>query len=396
MKFTIRWRPQLPVMAIAAAACGSDATAGNPPESPPPSATSLRLQTVASGLAAPLFVTSPPSDPRLFIVEQGGTIRIVQNGALLAKPFLDVSAKISAGGERGLLGLAFDPDYAANGRFVVHYTAPNGDVHVASFHVSADPDVADATSETTLFTAPHSEFANHNGGMVTFGPDGELYVAIGDGGSGGDPHGNGQSLTTLLGKLVRIDLDAGTPYAIPPDNPFASAAAPGTRGEIWSYGLRNPFRFSFDRATGDLYIGDVGQNEFEEVDVATRAAGGGRGLNFGWNVMEGTHCYASDNCNRAGLTLPVLDYGHADGACAVIGGYAYRGAAMPDLAGTYFYGDLCAGWIRSFRYAGGQVTEPLQWDALATPGLTSFGEDASGEVYVVSGAGTVSRIVAAP
>jgi glucose/arabinose dehydrogenase len=382
----------LPILLTALMACSDSTASGGPggPDAPG----DVALETVATGLQFPLDLASPPGDSRLFVVEKGGRIRIIKDRALLSRPFLDISANVSTGSEQGLLGIAFDPAYASNGRFVVNYTNVNGDTRISAFHVSTDPDLADAGSETVLLPVDQP-FANHNGGQVVFGPDGYLYIGLGDGGSGGDPMGNGQSLGTLLGKILRIDLNGGTPYRIPPDNPFVATAGPSTRGEIWSYGLRNPWRFSFDRANGDLYIGDVGQNAFEEIDVSPAASGAGRALNFGWNRMEGTHCYPdpSASCDRTGLTGPVLDYSHSDG-CSVTAGYVYRGAAIPSLVGTYFYSDYCRGWIRSFRFSNGSVTEPQDWPALSPGGsVTSFGLDSAGELYILTSEGGVYRIV---
>jgi glucose/arabinose dehydrogenase len=383
----------LPYLAVAGLACGS---------STPPSDTVLEpgdlplaLETVATGLDFPLYLTAPPGDPRLFVVEKTGRIRIVKNGALLPAAFLDLHTLVSGGGEQGLLGLAFDPAYATNGRFVVNYTNLAGDTRISAFHVSSDPDVADASSEAVLLPVAQP-FANHNGGDVVFGPDGYLYAGLGDGGGGGDPNGNGQSLATLLGKVLRIDLNGGTPYAVPFDNPFAATAGPATRGEIWSWGLRNPWRFSFDRLTHDLYIADVGQDNYEEVDVA-QSPGAGRGLNYGWNRMEGAHCYPpGGSCNQSGLTLPVVEYDHAQG-CSITGGYVYRGAAIPALQGVYFYSDFCQGFVRSFRFVGGQVTRQQDWQTLRPGGnVTSFGEDAAGEIYILTMQGGVYRVVSRP
>jgi hypothetical protein len=368
------------------AACGGD------PTGPPVATDSVRLVQVATGLDFPLFLTAPPGDnARLFIVEKTGRIRIVRNGSVLSAPFLDLSARVSGGSEQGLLGLAFHPQYATNGRFVVNYTDPSGDTRVSAFRVSANPDVADPASEQVLL-AIDQPFANHNGGMVVFGPDGKLYIGMGDGGSGGDPQGNGQNKGVLLGKILRVDVSGTGVLSVPADNPFVGQA--GARPEVWSYGLRNPWRFSFDRAQGDLYIGDVGQNAREEVDVATSAGQFGKGLNFGWNVMEGGACYSpSSGCARSGLTLPVLDYGHAGGACSITGGYVYRGAAVPALRGLYFYSDYCSGWVRSFRLLGTAAADQRDWPALRPGGLvTSFGEDASGELYVMISSGKVFRI----
>jgi hypothetical protein len=380
----------LPLTLASLLACGSS-TAPAPGDLP------LALATVASGLDFPLDLASPPGDSRLFVVEKGGRIRILRDGAPAGTDFLDLRGRVSGGSEQGLLGIAFDPAYATTGRFVVNYTDVNGDTRISAFQVSANPDVADPSSESVLLSVDQP-FANHNGGQLAFGPDGYLYIGLGDGGDEGDPFGNGQSLGTLLGKLLRLDLNGAAPYAVPPDNPFA-ATGPSTRGEIWSWGLRNPWRFSFDRATGDLYIGDVGQGAHEEIDVSTAADGPGRGLNFGWNRMEGAHCYppaAGDACDQSGLTPPALSYDHPDG-CSVTGGYVYRGTAIPSLAGTYFYSDFCGGWVRSFRFAGGRATHQREWPELRPGGqVTSLGQDAAGELYLLTSEGGVYRIVERP
>jgi glucose/arabinose dehydrogenase len=342
----------------------------------------------------PVFVTAPPGDhSRLFVVEKRGTIQVVALPSASKTLFLDLRGAVSTGSEQGLLGLAFHPDFATNRRFVVDYTNPNGDTRISLFQTSAtNPDQADPASETVLLAIPQP-FANHNGGMVTFGPDGMLYIGMGDGGSVGDPQGNGQKRSTLLGKLLRIGVTAGGQVAIPADNPFVGQA--DARGEIWSLGLRNPWRFSFDRATGDLYLGDVGQGAREEVDVAASATGGGRGLDYGWNVMEGTSCYNASTCDQSGLTLPVLDYTHDEG-CSITGGYVYRGA-IAAIRGQYFYADYCEGWVRSFKWANGAVTETTSWADLAPGGpITSFGEDAAGELYLMTSTGRVARIVERP
>jgi glucose/arabinose dehydrogenase len=381
----------LAALGAAAPACGDSTgtpgTAGGLPAGTVP----VALQRVASGLDVPLFVTAPAGDPRVFIVEKAGRIRVLQGGALLPTPFLDIGSLVSTGAEQGLLGLAFSPGYAATGLFVVDYTDLSGNTQVVSYRVSAaDPNVADpATARVVLSVA--QPFANHNGGEVTFGPDGDLYVGLGDGGSEGDPQGHGQDRTDLLGSLLRIALTPdGAGYSIPADNPFVGAT--NARGELWNIGLRNPWRFSFDRATGELYIADVGQNAYEEVNVLP--AGDRDGENFGWNIMEGLHCYASSNCDRTGLTLPVLEYGH-DAGCSITGGYVYRGAAIPALRGTYFYGDYCSGFVRSFRWKGA-VTEQQNWPTLSPGGgITSFGEDAAGELYLTTASGDVYRMVSA-
>ena len=369
-------------------ACGSgDGSPGGPPEATLP----VALEPVASGLSFPLYLTAPAGDARLFIVEKGGAIRIVKDGVLLPTPFLSLAGRVSTGSEQGLLGVAFDPAYASNGRFVIHYTDLAGNTAVSLFRVSAtDADLADPASETVLLTA-EQPFTNHNGGQILFGPDGMLYIGLGDGGAGGDPGGRGQSLADLLGGILRVDVGSGTGYTVPPDNPFVGQA--GARPEIWSYGLRNPWRFTFDPFTGDLYVADVGESAWEEVDVVTQAGGAGRGLNFGWNVTEGNHCYASARCDRAGLTPPVLEYSHDEG-CSISGGYVYRGAAIPALQGHYFYADYCRGWVRSFRFQDGQALESQQWSALAPGGsIPSFGQDAAGELYILTAEGGVFRIV---
>ncbi len=371
---------------LIAAACG-----GETGPLPPGGELSLARQTVSDQLIFPVDLASPPGDSRLFIVEKAGRIRIIQNGTLLAPAFLDISAQISSNGERGLLGLAFDPEYGTTGRFVVNYTDLDGDTHVAAFTVSAgDPNRADVASETQILRVDQP-FENHNGGQVAFGPDGYLYIALGDGGGGGDPMRNGQSVTTLLGKLLRIDLSGASPYGIPAGNPFPAVGA--ARPEIWSYGLRNPWRFSFDRLTGDLYIGDVGEGAREEIDVSPAANGAGRGANYGWNIMEGDSCFEpAGGCDPTGLTLPVLQYDHGEG-CSVSGGYVYRGSDIPALQGTYFYSDFCSGWVRSFRLSSGAVTEEREWPALQAGNVTSFGQDAAGELYILTAGGSVYRIV---
>jgi glucose/arabinose dehydrogenase len=383
------WLGALLGFTLAAEACGS--------ESGPtlPSGSGVRLSEVVSGLSFPLYLTAPPGDlARLFIVERAGAIRIVKNGALLPTAFLDLTGQVSVDGEQGLLGLAFSPDYATSGRFVVHYTDPAGDTRLSVFQVSGDPDLADASSEQVILTADQP-FSNHNGGQITFGPDGFLYLGLGDGGGGNDPEGRGQNLSELLASILRLDVSAGNSFTVPADNPFVGQQ-PATRPEVWSYGLRNPWRFSFDRANGDLYIADVGQSKLEEIDVAPAADGGGKGKNYGWSIMEGNQCLTGVSCDQTGLTLPTFQYAHPAG-CSVIGGHVYRGAAMPDLQGTYFFGDFCGQWIHSFRYTGGAAMDVTDWPALHTPSaITSFGEDAAGELYVLESSGRVSKIVPEP
>jgi len=356
---------------------------------------SVHLSTVASGFASAIGVSSAPDDTRLFLIQQTGQVVIVSGGKRTGT-FLDIASQMSCCGERGLLGLAFHPGYATNGRFFVRYTTPAGDVRVSEFHVSADPGKADPKSEKVIITIPHPSFANHNGGRIEFGPDGYLYIGTGDGGSGGDPNNHGQALDTLLGKMLRIDIDATSgslAYAIPPTNPFAGQAT--KRAEIFAYGLRNPYTFSFDRATGDLWIGDVGQDKWEEIDRATALEGGGNGIDYGWSVMEGNHCYKpSSDCIKDGLTLPLAEYYHGDGdsiGCAVISGYVYRGAAHPELSGRYFLGDYCSGRIWDVNAAGPAQQTPQE---LLGSGLqiTGWGQDASGELYMTATNGVLYRL----
>jgi len=349
----------------------------------------LQLQQVATGLSGPVYVTSPPGDARLFIVEQPGRIRIVQNGQLVATPFLDIISRVGSGGERGMLSVAFHPQYSTNGFFYVYFTATNGDIRIERFRVSSNPNVADPASSKLILGVPHPR-GNHNGGLALFGPDGMLYLGLGDGGGGGDPDRNGQNANTLLGALLRIDVNTGDPYSIPAGNPFIGRS--DARGEIWAIGLRNPWRFAFDPQGGNLYVADVGQGDREEVNVvsATRA-----GVNYGWNIMEGSVCYNASSCDRQGLELPAVEYRHLGNACSVTGGFVYRGSAIPDLAGHYFYGDYCAGFVKSFKYENGAATDERTWELGNIGNVTSFGQDAAGELYITTGNGVVYRIVEA-
>jgi glucose/arabinose dehydrogenase len=361
----------------------------NPSDGQPPAGeANIRLAPVVTeGLSGPVFLTAPAGDARLFIVEQPGRIRVVENGTLLPTPFLTLT-DITAGGERGLLSMAFHPQYAQNGFFYVNYTDGRGDTRVERYRVSTDRNRADPASAQLVIqvTQPYS---NHNGGLVAFGPDGKLYIGMGDGGGGGDPDETGQDPLHLLGKLLRLDVDGAAPYTIPADNPYAGRS--DRRPEIWAMGLRNPWRFSWDRTANLLFVADVGQNQLEEINVVPA---GQPGLNYGWDVMEGSDCFEPGNgCDRAGLVLPASEYTHADG-CSITGGYVYRGQDLPALRGTYFYADYCEGWIRSFRYAGGQATDPRTWELENVGNITSFGEDSRGELYVMAG-GDVYKIVAA-
>ena len=334
------------------------------------------LQRVTGGLSLPVSITHA-GDSRLFITQQGGRIVIYDGTRVLPQPFLDVSSLISTGNERGLLSVAFDPHYAQNGRFYIDYTDRNGDTVIARYNVSStNPNVADPSSRVQLLFIPQP-YPNHNGGQLQFGPDGYLYIGMGDGGSGGDPGNRAQNLSELLGKLLRIDVSGAT-YSVPPSNPFVTRA--NARGEIWAFGLRNPWRFSFDRASGDLWIADVGQGDWEEIDFQSATSIGGE--NYGWRRMEGTHCFTpSTNCRDATMSLPVIEYGHVAGACSVTGGYVYRGARYLGLQGTYIYGDYCNGVIWGARRdANGIVTSRVLTDAPFT--ISTFGEDVNGELFV--------------
>jgi glucose/arabinose dehydrogenase len=343
--------------------------------------TSLTIRAipfVTSGLTAPVFLTQPLNDGRIFVVEQTGRIRVVRDGALQSAPFLDLTAKVKSGGEQGLLSAAFHPQYAANHLFYVFFTGLDGEIRLERYTTTSDPSVADPASGKVIFTTAHADFSNHNGGLVAFGPDGMLYAAFGDGGSSGDPLGNAQNFNAYLGGMIRIDVDHGDPYSIPSDNPFVGQA--NRKPELWAKGLRNPWRFAFDAPTGLLFIADVGQIRFEEVNAVTAVRGG---LHYGWNVMEGFSCYFAETCDQAGLQLPVIDYNHS-GACSVTGGYVYRGTAMPAIRGHYFYSDYCGGWVRTFRMQNGAAVDRKDW-GITLSTVTSFGQDAQGELYMTSG-----------
>ena len=379
-------RPSLLMPLCALLLIGSCAPA--PAEAPYAISRGLRLETVAEGLAAPVYLTAPSGDPRLFVVEQDGRVLVLENGRLRPQPFLDLRDRVRSGGEQGLLSLAFHPRYAENGFFYVDYTDRNGDTRIERYRVSRDPNRADPSSGRLLLRIVQP-YSNHNGGLVLFGPDGMLYVGMGDGGSGGDPQGNGQNRSTLLGKLLRIDVDRGAPYAIPPDNPFASGK--GGRPEIWAWGLRNPWRYAFDREAGLLYIADVGQNRWEEIDVAPADR---PGLDYGWNVMEGNHCYAAPRCDASGLWPPTVEYPHPQG-CSITGGFVYRGRDIPALVGHYVFSDYCSGWLRSFRHADGRAVDLRQWDVGKIGSVSSFGLDGTGELYVLTLQGRVLRLAPA-
>jgi glucose/arabinose dehydrogenase len=371
---------------LAALACVESQAPVGPP------ADRLGLTVVAVGLVAPVLVTAPPGDSnRVFIVERNGRVRIVRDDTLLTRPFLDLIGGVRFADEQGLLALAFHPDYATNGRFYVHFTNVAGDTRVVRYHVTADPDSADEASGDTVLAVDQVNFF-HQGGTIAFGADGYLYIALGDGAAA-----SGYSPLDLRGKILRLDVDSGTPYVIPRTNPYVGQV--DTLPEIWALGLRNPWRISFDRQTHDLYIGDVGQLDWEEINV--EAAGGSGGVNYGWPVFEGTHCYAATTCDSTGKQMPVHEYSHGEG-CAVIGGYVYRGVELPELQGRYLFSDYCTARVWSFRYMGGVATDLRDHTALLSPGccVTSFGEDARGELYLLtvdaSQAGRAYRISRVP
>jgi glucose/arabinose dehydrogenase len=363
----------------------------------PPPVIDPKVETVVTGLSTPVLAISPPGDDRLFVVEKTGYIRIVANDTLRSTPFLDIHTLVSGGGEQGLLGMAFHPDYAATGLFYVSYTDTAGDSRIVEYQVSGDPDVADAGS-ARLVLRVDQPYTNHNGGMILFDGNGYLMLGLGDGGSAGDPQNRAEDPNVLLGSLLRIDVNGGDDfpgdsnrnYAIPPDNPFPTGS--GGAPEVWAYGLRNPWRFSIDDATDQIYIGDVGQAKWEEVDVAPITSGG---INYGWNTLEGTHCYdPATGCSSAGTRLPVIEYSHSDG-CSVTGGFVYRGSDFGNLDGHYFYSDYCAGHLRSFKYELGVVTAERDWTSvLGTVGnVTGFGVDDSGRLYILNAGGNVLRLV---
>lgn len=362
----------------------AEATAEAQATEPPPSEETadletleIELQEAASGLNQPLKIVSAyDGSNRLFIVEKGGTIRTLLNGEFTPEPFLDITERVgSQGSEQGLLGLAFHPDFPEANVVFINYTDTGGNTIVSRFTVEGDAAIADPGSEEVLL-AVEQPAANHNGGHLLFGPDGYLYIGLGDGGGSGDQFGNAQNGATLLGAMLRIDVDSGDPYGIPEDNPFLDNA--DVRDEIWATGLRNPWRYDFDRSTGDLYIADVGQNRIEEVNVQPGDSQGGE--NYGWPVMEGSECYQADECDQTGLVLPVTEYTHDDG-CSVTGGNVYRGETYPQMAGIYLFSDFCSGNIWGLTQTAGEWQTRL----LAEPGfsVSSFGEDEAGELYLV-------------
>lgn len=348
----------------------------------------IELQQIATGFTRPVYLTHAGDDSgRLFVVEQAGRILILRDGQALSTPFLDIRDRVESGGEKGLLSVAFHPQYKENGRFFVNYTARKEGILktvIAEYRVSpSNPDLADRTEKIILEI--EQPFGNHNGGLNKFGSDGFLYIGLGDGGAAGDPLNNGQSLETLLGKILRIDVDSRESYAIPSDNPFVGMT--NAQGEIWAYGLRNPWRFSFDRCTGRLFAGDVGQNRLEEIDLIEK------GKNYGWRIMEGSQCYDPPTlCNTQGLELPIAEYDHSLG-CSVTGGYVYRGTQYPALIGHYLFGDYCSGRIWSLtENSSGRWTMRQLIDSPFS--ISSFGEDEQGELYVVHYGGAIYRVTA--
>ena len=338
-----------------------------------PNPNNYEWRLIASGLNRPVDVQSAlDGSGRLFIIEKYGVIRVYENGQLLEQPFLNIDDRVNDdSNEMGLLGLAFHPDYEQNGFFYVNYTGTGGNTFISRFQASGN--VANAGSESILLKI-NQPYPNHNGGAVVFGPDGYLYLGLGDGGAGGDPHKNGQDTTSLLGKILRIDVNGGDPYSIPSDNPFGN--------EVWAYGFRNPWRISFDRFTGDLWIGDVGQGDWEEIDYLP--AGSPGGANFGWRIMEGNHGY--DGQAQPGLLLPVAEYSHSSGGCSVTGGVVYRGS-MTEWNGIYFYGDYCSGYVWGLILSEGQWLSQILFETNLR--ITSFGQDESGEIFFASDAGGV-------
>jgi glucose/arabinose dehydrogenase len=344
----------------------------------------VQLREIAHDLRRPVLVTFAPNDARrrLFVIEQRGAIRVLEGSKLAKQPFFTIG-NLSTGEEEGLLGLAFHPDFAKNGRLYVNYTSKDMATHIVEYRVAADGERVDPATARELIRI-EQPFSNHNGGNLLFGPDGKLYTGMGDGGAANDPHGNGQNAHALLAKLLRFDVDAQKPEP-----------------EIVHIGLRNPWRFWFDTKTGDLYIGDVGQNLWEEIDVVS--ASDKEPKNFGWNIMEGTHCFdaetgkTKDSCDRTGLTLPVAEYPHDQG-CSVTGGVTYRGKALPQLDGVYFYADYCTGLLRSFRWTRGYVRDHWDWKSsidreAVLQQISSFGTDADGEVYIITLGGKIFELV---
>ena len=357
-------------------------------------AIALGLAAYTSGFTQPVAIANAGDGTgRLFVVEQGGQIRIISEaGTLLSTPFLNFHARVSCCGEQGLLGLAFHPSYRSNGRFYIYYTDTGGSLVIAEYRRSSTNANRASTTERRLLRIAHPDQANHNGGQLAFGPDGYLYIGTGDGGGGGDPNENGQKRTTLLGKILRIapNVTSATPaYRIPSTNPWAKSTT--SRREIWAFGLRNPWRFSFDRLAGSLWIADVGQNTYEEVNRSLRSTGGGRGANYGWDQYEALNCFEGP-CTSTGKTFPLASYSHGTNGCSVTGGYVYRGSRHPVLAGRYLFGDYCSGRIWAVAASGAARQKPVLLRDTALQ-ISAFGEGETGELYVVDyAAGRVDRI----
>ncbi len=370
-------------LAAALLIAASPARAADPVPPPPPAsiAEHVALRPFASGFTRPVAIAYVPgaTDGRLYVVEQTGQVRAVHaDGRVEDDPLLDVSKRLSHGNEQGLLGLAFHPKFTENRRLFIYYTDQRGDIHLVELRVPAGASRVDPASERELLRIDHSRYSNHNGGELVFGPDGKLYLGPGDGGFRGDPNGNGQNPRALLAKLLRVDVNVEHPAA-----------------EVVAIGLRNPWRFSFDRKTGDLYIADVGQDKWEEVDVVP--AGTLAGRNFGWNLVEGTHCFRGSFCSKPGLTAPVLEYSHQTG-CSITGGYVYRGRAVPELDGLYFYADFCTAIVRALRWKAGAIEAQWDFKPVVDPSfklaqISTFGEDAAGELYIVSLEGGIYKVV---
>jgi glucose/arabinose dehydrogenase len=353
----------------------------------------ISLETLATGIPFPVGAFSIPGDDRIFVNERGGAIGVVVPGqGLVSTPYLDLTDRVGSGGiENGLLGLAFHPDFATNGRLFVYYTTnPGLNSRIVEFHASSPDAMTIDRSTEKLVLEVEQPGIRHRAGMLQFGPDGTFYVALGDGGLG---NRNAQDLTVYQGSILRLDVDGGDPYSVPPDNPFASG---GGLGEIYDYGFRNPWRFYIDAAENMLYIGDVGQSDYEEIDVVPLSPGG---VNFGWPDYEGEHCYnpVSGTCDPSGVTMPVIEYTHANGDCSVTGGVVYRGTAMPELDGHYFYADWCTGKLMSFRWENGQVTDEQDWTPdiadVGTINISAIGTDSTGELLIVDSNGQLFRVL---
>lgn len=377
----VYWKQHIAACAIVMTASCQDA---DPPTAViPPLDGIVEARLFLSGLTAPVHLAAPTGDARVFIVEQRGVVRVAVAGTLVATPFLDISARVSSGGERGLLSIAFDPLFATNRRFYVNFTDLDGTTRIERYVANAsNPNVADEGSMELIIAISRPNVI-HNGGHLLFGPDGMLYIPMGDGGGSA----LAQNPTSLLGKLLRIDVRGAAPYAVPSSNPYVGVA--GALPEIWALGLRNPWRVSFDAPTAMLYVADVGENQFEEINVRSAALGG---LNYGWNTMEGSVCFNAPTCTVNGLSLPAFEYAHDDGRCSITGGAVYRGLAMPSLRGHYFYADFCEDGVRTAMFTAGAVAAQKHWDIGSIGRLVSFGTDGAGELYVMSTTGTIHKL----